>query len=65
MLEAIRLRFLAHGLHTVASHQNRNLAVRILAQGGALVSEYAPGTDIRPTLPSVTAFRRGSHGPRC
>jgi DNA processing protein len=34
---------LAHGLHTVLPSSNRKLARLIVEQGGALVSEYAPG----------------------
>lgn len=34
---------LAHGLHTVSPSSNRELAKQILAEGGALLSEYAPG----------------------
>jgi DNA processing protein len=34
---------LAHGLHTVSPSSNRELAKQIVAEGGALLSEYAPG----------------------
>ena len=34
---------LAHGLHTVLPSSNRALAKRIVDEGGALISEYAPG----------------------
>jgi DNA processing protein len=34
---------LAHGLHTISPSSNRDLAKRIVEQGGALVSEYPPG----------------------
>jgi DNA processing protein len=34
---------LAHGLHTVSPSSNRELAKQIVAAGGALLSEYAPG----------------------
>jgi DNA processing protein len=34
---------LAHGLHTVSPSSNRELAREIVAEGGALLSEYAPG----------------------
>lgn len=34
---------LAHGLHTISPPENRELADRILASGGALVSEYPLG----------------------
>lgn len=33
---------LAHGLHTVSPSSNRDLAKRIIEEGGALLSEYAP-----------------------
>ncbi|MGM9319352.1 HAD-IA family hydrolase [Deinococcus aquaticus] len=39
---------LAHGLHTAFPRQNRDLARRIVEQGGALLSEYPPGTEPRP-----------------
>lgn len=38
---------LAHGLDTVTPASNQDLADRILAQGGALVSEHPPGTPPR------------------
>ncbi len=38
---------LAHGLDTVYPAVNRKLATRILDAGGLLVSEYAPGTELR------------------
>ena len=41
---------LAHGLHTIAPSQHRKLAEEILAGGGALVSEFAYGTDPLPPL---------------
>lgn len=34
---------LAHGLHTVSPASNRDLAKQIIEEGGALLSEYAPG----------------------
>ena len=34
-----------HGLHTVYPARNRQLAERILASGGCLLSEYAPGVE--------------------
>ena len=39
---------LAHGLHTIAPKQNRQLADRILDSGGALVTEYAFGVEPMP-----------------
>jgi DNA processing protein len=39
---------LAHGLHTIAPARHRRLADDILAQGGALVSEYHFGVDAQP-----------------
>jgi DNA processing protein len=39
---------LAHGMHTVAPARNSELAARILAEGGALVSEYGWGVDVAP-----------------
>ena len=39
---------LSHGLHTIAPKQNAILAEQILANGGALVSEYAYGVEARP-----------------
>jgi DNA processing protein len=39
---------MAHGLHTVAPARHRKLAEDILAQGGALVSEYRFGQAARP-----------------
>lgn len=38
---------LAHGLQMVAPSRNRNLADRILASGGALVSEYPFGREVQ------------------
>lgn len=38
---------LAHGLHTVYPRQNRELAEEIVDTGGLLVSEYAPGVEVR------------------
>lgn len=39
---------LANGLDKIYPHSHRNLALEILAKGGALISEYEPGT---PPLP--------------
>ena len=39
---------LAHGLHTIAPKSNERLAERILANGGALVSEFVFGEDPIP-----------------
>ena len=39
---------LAHGLHTVAPVAHRALAERILDGGGALVSQFPLGRDVRP-----------------
>lgn len=36
--------FMAHGLDTVYPSQNKVLGAQVIANGGALVSEYAPGT---------------------
>lgn len=41
---------LAHGLETVYPASNRNLAERLLDAGGALLSEYSPGTRARPNF---------------
>lgn len=41
---------LAHGLDRIYPYQNRNLAKRIIANGGALVTEMRSGTDIHPGL---------------
>lgn len=38
---------LAHGLHTVYPRQNRELAEEIVDVGGMLISEYAPGVELR------------------
>lgn len=38
---------LAHGLHTVYPQQNRDMAEKILDVGGMLISEYAPGVEMR------------------
>jgi len=35
---------MAGGLDSMSPRTNRDLAIRILQQGGAMVSEYAPGT---------------------
>ena len=39
---------LAHGLHTVSPASNRDLAGRIVEEGGVLVSEHPPGVPPRP-----------------
>lgn len=39
---------LAHGLDTISPASNRSLAARIVAEGGALVSEHPPGVPPRP-----------------
>lgn len=39
---------LAHGLQTIAPPQHLQLAEEIVAGGGALVTEYPFGTDVRP-----------------
>ena len=39
---------MAHGLHTVQPRSADGLARDLLAAGGCLVSEYAPGTDAKP-----------------
>jgi DNA processing protein len=38
---------LAHGLDTVYPAKNRHLAAKIVDEGGALLSEYPPGTSIQ------------------
>ena len=40
---------LANGLDTIYPRQHTNLATKIIAGGGAIVSEYAPGTPPYPT----------------
>lgn len=45
----ITVAVLAHGVDSVYPAQNRNLANSIVEGGGALVSEYAPGTKPRPS----------------
>lgn len=40
---------LAHGLHTVSPAANRDLAGKLLENGGCLVSEYAPGIGAQRT----------------
>lgn len=47
-VEGVTVAVMAHGLHTVAPASNRELADQILAAGGALVSEHAPGVPPRP-----------------
>lgn len=44
----ITVAVLAHGLDMVAPTSNRPIAERLLATGGALVSEHPPGTPPRP-----------------
>jgi len=44
----ITVAVLAHGLHMVAPTTNRAIAERLLAHGGALVSEHPPGVPPRP-----------------
>lgn len=39
---------LSHGLHTIAPKQNAVLAEQILANGGALITEYPYGVEARP-----------------
>ena len=41
---------LAHGLDTVSPASNRKLAERLLDEGGALLSEYSPGTRARSSF---------------
>lgn len=48
-VEGVGVAVLAHGLHTVSPVANRELAARLLAAGGCLVSEYAPGVGARRT----------------
>jgi DNA processing protein len=45
----ITVAVLAHGLDSVYPAKNRKLANSIVDSGGALVSEYAPGTKPRPS----------------
>lgn len=40
---------MAEGLHTIYPEVNKELAEKILAQGGCLLSEYAPGKDAYKT----------------
>lgn len=39
---------MAGGLHAVYPATHRGLAQQIITQGGALISEYAPGVEARP-----------------
>ncbi|MCA9277246.1 MAG: DNA-protecting protein DprA [Phycisphaerales bacterium] len=39
---------MAHGLDTVHPAKNRGLAVRVVEEGGILLSEYPPGVEARP-----------------
>lgn len=39
----LTIAILAGGLDSIHPHSHRNLAIQILAAGGALISEYAPG----------------------
>lgn len=44
----VTVSFMAHGLDTVHPASNRNLAARIVDEGGCMFSEYVPGVEPRP-----------------